>query len=77
MSEEKQALQEWAKANKITAANFARATGYSYQHAWRLLAGDTEPTTDTLGRIVVGFGSKTAAPIIKTFQNKTRQPMGV
>ncbi len=75
MSQEKTALQNWANRNGITAAKFARATGYSYQHAWNLLAGVTDPTPETLGRIVIAYGIKSAAPIANSFENKTRQPV--
>lgn len=45
-------LKEWAVENSVTPARFAQITGYAYDHAWGLIAGKRELTTETIGRLV-------------------------
>lgn len=53
----KERLQEWAERNGIRPADFAREMGYSYNHAYQLLRGNAEVTTDMLGRMVLAYGA--------------------
>jgi plasmid maintenance system antidote protein VapI len=64
----KKTLQDWAEREGITPAEFARKTGYSYQHSFNLLRGKTEVTEETLGRILVGFGSDVANEVVSCVQ---------
>lgn len=67
-SSPKQALQIWAQQHNITPAQFAKDTEYSYQHAWNILAGETDVTLETLGRIVIAYGTDSVLPVIKAFK---------
>lgn len=48
----KTVLKEWATENAVTPARFAQITGYAYDHAWGLMNGKRELTTETIGRLV-------------------------
>ena len=50
-----QALVDWAKANGITPVIFHKTTGFTYQHAWRLLSGQAGVTERTLGRLLLTY----------------------
>lgn len=51
----KQILQTWADVHQITPAKLQRLTGYSYQHAWDMLAGTREVTVEAIGRILANI----------------------
>jgi plasmid maintenance system antidote protein VapI len=59
----KRALQQWAEENGIKPPEFARRMDYSYQHAYRLLRGDLDVTNDTIGRLVLNYGTDAVAEI--------------
>lgn len=52
----KTALVRWAERHEVSPSAFARRMGYSYAHAWGLLRGDANVTSEMLGRFVVSFG---------------------
>lgn len=51
------AFQMWAKREAIRPIDFATKTGYSYIHAYNLLRGASDVTFETLGRIMLGYGT--------------------
>ena len=57
-------LRSWAEGRAITPAEFARKTGYSYQHAFNVLRGGSEATDDTLGRVTRCYGPEAAMEIL-------------
>ena len=61
----KTSLREWAEKQNVTPAEFARVTGYSYNHAYQLLRGDAAVTTEVIGRIIVTYGPEVAGEILK------------
>lgn len=63
----KEALQNWANDKNITPPTFARDMGYSYNHAYQLLRGESDVTLETLGRFVVAYGLQAAQPIAEAF----------
>lgn len=71
-SSPKQALQIWAKQRNLTPTQFAKDTKYSYAYAWSILSGEADITLETLGRIVVAYGSDSVISVIKAF--KSTQP---
>lgn len=56
----KAALRKWADDRGLTPADFARATGYSYNHAYQLLKGEMPVTDATVGRLVMVWGAAVA-----------------
>jgi hypothetical protein len=57
-------LRKWAEKNGIRPADFAKVTGFSYQHAHNVLRGMTEATDETLGRVARCYGADAVAEII-------------
>lgn len=66
----KMALRKWAFANEITPAQFAKRTGFTYQYAWGLISGDEIPTVQTLGTILVSYGTALCSPLVEAFQRQ-------
>lgn len=66
-------LRRWAERNGIRPADFARATGFSYQHAFNVLKGTSEATDETLGRVARCYGADAVAEIVgpPQIQNST------
>ncbi len=64
----KHAVQAWAKQREIRPTDFAKATGYSYNHAYQVLLGDAAVTAETLGRITLAYGAGAVMEIEKTAQ---------
>lgn len=58
-------LQVWAEKHQISPADFARMTGYSYNHAYQLLRGDAAVADEVIGRIARTYGTETAEEILK------------
>lgn len=58
-------LRRWAELGGISPTDFARVTGYSYQHSYNLLRGNGQVTDETLGRVLRTFGNEAAAEIIQ------------
>lgn len=77
VSPNKQALRDWAMRNKLSTKSIAQATGYSYQHVWNLLYGSTEPTDETLGRIVANFGPARTRSVAQAFYQNRQQVVAV
>lgn len=65
MGDLKAGLRAWAEEMQISPAEFARVTGYSYNHAYQLLRGDAAVTTEVIGKITVTYGPEAAATILK------------
>jgi transcriptional regulator with XRE-family HTH domain len=65
MSEQdlKLALQAWAKARNLRPSEFARATGYSYNHAYQVLEGEAAVSAETLGRVALAYGGEAVVEI--------------
>lgn len=61
----KAGLRTWAEEHQISPADFARMTGYSYNHAYQLLRGEAAVTDQVIGRITVTYGPEAAAEILK------------
>ena len=61
----KQILKEYAVEKGISTVRFAALTGFTYAYAWRLLQGEQEPTTETLGRLVRAGLSEVAERMAK------------
>jgi len=66
----KEALIAWAKANGVTPPQFTKTMGYSYNHAYQLLRGNSDVTFDLLGRFTVAYGPDAASQLMPTFQAK-------
>lgn len=60
----KSALQAWAEAQGIKPPDFSRRMGYSYNHAYQLLVGDTDVTDGVMGRLLLSYGPDAAAQVI-------------
>lgn len=58
-------FKTWAERNKIEPREFARKAGYSENHAYMLLRGDTPFTWLALGRFVRGYGINAAREIVE------------
>ena len=48
-------LQMWAIQHRISPASFAKATGFSYNHAYQLLRGKAKVTFEVLGRMLAAY----------------------
>jgi len=70
----KEALVQWAKRNAINPVKLAEKVGYSYMHCWSLLRGDTAITAETLGRLVLAFGTESVAEIAKAMVVNCQDP---
>jgi transcriptional regulator with XRE-family HTH domain len=57
-------LRSWAEKKGIRPSDFARVTGYSYQHAYQLLRGSAEAMDETLGRVARCYGAEAVAEIV-------------
>ncbi len=53
-------LQTWALRNHVRPADFHKATGFCYQHAYNLLRGKASVTPEALGRILLAYGAPLA-----------------
>jgi hypothetical protein len=51
-------LLAYCQAHNVDAPLLSDKLGYGYQHAWRLLAGISPVTAETVGRFVLGFGTE-------------------
>jgi hypothetical protein len=52
----KAALAKWVKKHNITIVSFSEKMEYTYTHAWGVLRGKLEFTTETFGRFVLAYG---------------------
>lgn len=59
------ALQTWCQARQVDATALAKSMGFTYFHAWRLLAGKSPVTPETLGRFVLAYGPEAAGEVVK------------
>lgn len=59
------ALLAWCQQQNIDAAALSKKLEITYTHAWRLLAGKSPVTAETLGRIVLAYGSNPAGEIVE------------
>ncbi len=57
-------MRGWAERQGIKPADFARKTGYSYQHAYQLLRGNAEVMDETLGRVARCYGLEAVEAIL-------------
>jgi predicted transcriptional regulator len=60
----KAGLKEWAERHAISAPEFQRKMGYSYNHAYQILKGAKDVTSDTLGRIGLAYGGSAVEEIL-------------
>ena len=70
----KETLKAWAEANQVTPPQFARAMGYTYNHAYQILRGNADVTFDVLGRFTVAYGPEAAARLASAFALKLAKP---
>lgn len=56
-------LIAWASKNDINAADFARAMGYSYNHAAVVFRDEFPVTVEMLGRLLIVYGVEVAVPV--------------
>lgn len=52
----KQALRGWVKKHKVSITDFSEKMDYTYAHAWGILRGKLEFTTETFGRFILAYG---------------------
>lgn len=57
------ALRKWAEHHSINPADFARVTGYSYNHAFQVLRGKLQASSETIGKILLTYGVGSATEI--------------
>lgn len=57
------ALIEWAARSDTNPVEFARRTGYTYNHAAMLMRGEARFTENTLGRVLLAYGPEVAEPL--------------
>lgn len=57
-------VRAWAEQENIRPMDFAKVTGYSYQHAHNLLKGKGQATDETLGRISRTYGAAAVKEIL-------------
>lgn len=57
-------VRAWALRESIRPADFARKTGFSYQHAYNLLSGSGRVSDETLGRISRTYGAQVLDEIL-------------
>jgi hypothetical protein len=67
----KTALKTWMEQNKITPAVFARATGYSYNHAYQLLRGQARVSEAVVARLLLGFGQQIATEVATALRQES------
>ena len=63
-TDSKQILQDWTRKRNITPALLSKQTGFSYQHAWNIIDGETEISFETLGVLLIVYGIRGPAPAI-------------
>jgi hypothetical protein len=61
----KTALNEWVKKHNLTIVMFSEKMGYTYTHAWSLLRGRVDFTTEVFGRFVFAYGIDAGQELMK------------
>lgn len=59
------AIRVWAKRKQIRPADFARAMGWSYNHAWRVLNKGDAFTLAACGQFAFAFGMETLTELFR------------
>jgi plasmid maintenance system antidote protein VapI len=57
-------VRAWASQEAIRPKDFAKKTGYSYQHAYNLLKGKGLVSDETMGRISRTYGPSAVSEIM-------------
>lgn len=57
-------LSAWCQSKGIDTSSLASQMGFSYMHTWRLIAGKSPVTAETLGRFVLAYGHEAAGELL-------------
>jgi hypothetical protein len=68
-----QALRKWAASKGIRPCDFNKVTGYSYNHAYQVLCGDLNASSQTLGKVLTTYGEDALREITALMDELSRE----